>query len=59
MIECVNDVRGRQMTDSQRLGRVHYNVVKDALTLNFGEEEFFTNITSEEYAEKLYWGTKD
>jgi hypothetical protein len=50
MTECVNDIRGRQMTDQQRLGRVHYNVVKDALTLNFGDEEFFANITSEEYA---------
>jgi len=30
--------------------------VKDALTLGFGDQEFFTQITSEEYSNKLYRG---
>jgi|TARA_B110000285_G_C14762739_1_gene440273 hypothetical protein len=50
MIECAGDVRGRSMNDNTRLSRVHLAVVKDALTLNFGDQEFFTKITSEEYA---------
>lgn len=50
MLECAGDVRGRNMNDMNRLARVHLTVVKDALTLNFGDQEFFTKITSEEYA---------
>lgn len=56
LVDCTNDNRGRKVPDQVRLEKCHFEVVKDALLLNFGDNEFFNDLVSEEYAQKLYKG---